>query len=71
LLTKVGTLWSGSFILSVSLCGEINYLDPRVKDPVRVVKGHQKGISTIAAKSPSLIFSASSDGLVNVWDNGS
>jgi len=32
-------------MISVSLSGYINYLDPRTPHPVRVIKGHNKPIT--------------------------
>lgn len=42
---QLGCLWSGDFMISVSLSGYINYLDARTPRPVRVVKGHNKPIT--------------------------
>ena len=42
---QLGCLWSGDYMISVSLSGYINYLDARSPHPVRVVKGHNKPIT--------------------------
>lgn len=42
---QLGCLWSGEYMISVSLSGYINYLDPRSPHPVRVIKGHNKPIT--------------------------
>jgi len=46
---QVGVIWLDEFIISVSLSGKLNYLDPQFKQaaPLRVVTGHQKTISDI------------------------
>jgi hypothetical protein len=38
-------LWSGDYLISVSLSGYINYLDPRSPNPVKIVKGHNKPVT--------------------------
>ena len=43
---QLGCLWSGNYMISVSLSGHINYLDPRTPEkPVKVVSGHNKPIT--------------------------
>ena len=44
---QLGCLWSGDFILSVSLSGYINYLDPATGKPSRILKGHNKPITKV------------------------
>jgi hypothetical protein len=41
----LGCLWSGEYLISISLSGYINYLDPRSPNPSRIVKGHNKPIT--------------------------
>ncbi len=44
---QVGCLWQGDFLLSVSLSGYINYLDPNnPSKPMRIIKGKVIGHST-------------------------
>ena len=71
---QVGCAWTGTVrtaqvLISISLNGNINYLDANVSAPTRIVKGHTKDIvaSCISADKASL-FTASIDGLVYVWD---
>ncbi|KAH9254770.1 hypothetical protein BASA81_007188 [Batrachochytrium salamandrivorans] len=46
---QVGSLWQGQYQISLSLSGDINYLDARSGNtPVRVVRGHSKGITSFA-----------------------
>merc|ERR1719229_100952 len=47
---QVGCLWMDKWIISVSLSGKINYLDPEFKQakPIRVVTGHQKTVNDVA-----------------------
>ncbi|KAJ3309639.1 hypothetical protein HDV04_005889 [Boothiomyces sp. JEL0838] len=69
---QVGTLWKGSYLISASLSGHLNYLDPRVGGkPVRIVKGHQRGITSIALGGDKKIYTGSYDGKVCAWDQGS
>ena len=45
---QLGCLWSGDFLLSVSLSGYINYLDPSSPSkPARILKGHNKPITKV------------------------
>ncbi|KAI8895270.1 WD40-repeat-containing domain protein [Globomyces pollinis-pini] len=68
---QVGTLWKGSHLISVSLSGDINYLDPRTSGkPVRVIKGHQKGITTLTLSSDKKLYSGSYDGRICSWEEG-
>lgn len=46
---QVGCLWTKNHMLSVSLSGEINYLSEQsFNSPSKVLRGHQKGITTLA-----------------------
>lgn len=69
---QLGCLWSGDFLLSVSLSGFINYLDPRSPSkPARVIGGHNKPITKMAKGSTDdsnpTILTAGSDGRVVEW----
>ena len=64
----MGNLWAGQHLLSVSLSGDINYLDPAKDKPVRTVYGHQKGITAFAVKpSDKTFYTGSYDGRVYAW----
>nr|CAI5833201.1 unnamed protein product [Callosobruchus analis] len=67
---QVSCLWQNNYLLTVSLSGFINYLD--VNDPtkpLRVVKGHNKPITSLAlSEDRSTIFTASHDGCVTRWN---
>jgi WD repeat-containing protein 1 (actin-interacting protein 1) len=66
---QVGNLWAGSHILSLSLSGDFNYLDPRQKDVVRKVYGHQKAITSFATNwKEKTFFTGSYDGRVYSWN---
>ncbi|EPZ31978.1 YVTN repeat-like/Quino protein amine dehydrogenase [Rozella allomycis CSF55] len=45
---QVGNAWNPKFINSVSLSGNINYLDERSIKPVKIICGHSKAITTSA-----------------------
>ena len=70
---QVGCLWSGPHMISVSLSGFINYLDPDKPDkPKRVVKGHNKPVTRLAASGDGkTIYTGGSDGVVTSWDSES
>jgi WD40 repeat protein len=53
---------------SVSLTGDINYLDERSGvAPVKVVQGHQKTATAMARSPGGDLYTASYDGVVNRW----
>ncbi|KAF6021051.1 WDR1 [Bugula neritina] len=65
---QVGCLWLGDFILTVSLSGNINYLDrSNPSSPSQIIKGHNKQIEGIIAAGDTL-YSADSEGKICVWD---
>lgn len=57
-------------IISVNLDGELIYLNQGKRDPVRIIQGHSKGITTLSAGSSSkdTVWSGSFDGRVCHWD---
>lgn len=69
---QVSCLWQGEHLLSVSLSGFINYLDPENSlQPLRIIKGHNKPITAIALSDDhSTIYTASHDGAVTNWNSG-
>ncbi|CAJ0904569.1 11324_t:CDS:10 [Entrophospora sp. SA101] len=58
---QVGNLWQGEYILSLSLSGDINYLDLKSPSPVKVVKGHQKAITALTRDKDGTLFTGSYD----------
>ncbi|TRY78602.1 hypothetical protein TCAL_06452 [Tigriopus californicus] len=68
---QLGCIWVNGTIISVSLSGNLNYLDPRSPPkPRMIVEGHNKPITAFAQKpdQPSRVFTGSSDGRVIQWD---
>ena len=73
---QVGVVWppnrSDGLIISLSLSGELNYLYEGKQSPQRVVQGHQKNITALAASgtdtSEPTLTTGSSDGRVCSWD---
>ena len=68
---QMGCAWSKTDqLLSLSLNGNINYLDPNSPEaPTRVVRGHVKAIVTSCLSADkSHLYTASFDGLIYVWD---
>lgn len=66
----MGCLWAGDHLVSLSLSGDLNFLDPRCPEkPCRVYSGHQKGITAFALSSDrKTIFTGSYDGRVCSWN---
>ena len=69
---QVSCLWQNNHLLSVSLSGFINYLDVNnSKTPLRVVKGHNRTITSLAVNTSSQdkeIYSGSCDGNITHWN---
>ncbi|KAK0385067.1 hypothetical protein NLU13_7545 [Sarocladium strictum] len=62
---------SDGLIISVNLRGELSYLNEGKEAPVRVINGHDKGITALIAGSDgsaSTLISGSFDGRVCQWD---
>ncbi|KAJ3125479.1 WD repeat-containing protein 1 [Nowakowskiella sp. JEL0407] len=68
---QVGTLWSGSNILSLSLNGDLNYFSETTGGISRSVKGHQRAITALTCDVKSkTLYSGSYDGRVFGWNVG-
>jgi len=67
---QVGCLWVGSELLSLSLGGDISYLDIESPNkPKKVIRGHNKFVTALVYDSNSKHFySASYDGIIIRWD---
>ncbi|KAL8927383.1 MAG: hypothetical protein Q9172_001381 [Xanthocarpia lactea] len=73
---QVGVVWphgrSDGLIISLNLDGDLTYLLEGTPSPPRVVHGHQKNITAVAASGPSApaptLFTGSSDGRICSWD---
>ncbi|KAF9422411.1 hypothetical protein BGZ94_008590 [Podila epigama] len=69
---QVGNIWKGDSLLSLSLSGDLNYLDPSTSQTSRIIKGHQKGITAFAISEDKKTFvTGSYDGRVVSWDGSS
>ena len=65
---QLGCLWQGDFLVSVSLSGCINYLDPNSGKTSRVVQGHLKTITSMATSpDKSQFFTGSYDSSALRW----
>lgn len=65
---QVGCVWLGEHLVTASLSGTLNFLDPA--DPVRPrlrVPGHTKFVTALAAASERRLYSASYEGIVCEW----
>lgn len=67
---QVGCLWSGQHLVSVSLSGFLNYLDPaNPEKPKLIVKGHNKPITAMdISPDKKTIYTGASDGTVISWN---
>ncbi|KAF9921284.1 WD40 repeat-like protein [Linnemannia zychae] len=66
---QVGNIWKGDTLVSLSLSGDLNYLDPSTNTASRVIQGHQKAITAFAISEDKKTFmSGSYDGRVMEWD---
>lgn len=69
---QVGVVWtprSDDTIISLSLTGDLNYLNLSAHQPYKVVHGHQKAITTLkVTKESKTLFTGSYDGRICKWD---
>lgn len=67
---QVACAWIGDTLISVSLSGQINYLDSEnPSKPKKVIKGHNKAIiSSCFNDDRSVMFTSSFDGSICCWD---
>ncbi|KAF9914329.1 hypothetical protein BX616_008522 [Lobosporangium transversale] len=69
---QVGNIWKGDHLISLSLSGDLNYLDPSTSKASRIVKGHQKAITAFTVPEDKKTFvTGSYDGRVVSWDGSS
>ena len=73
---QVGVVWPGGrsdgLVISLSLNGNLNYLNKGSPKPTKVISGHQKNITALAASNESgssaTLWTGSADGRVCAWD---
>lgn len=73
---QVGVVWpsgrSDGLIISLSLSGELNYLNDSSEKPIKVLSGHQKNITALAPSGVTgqdqTLFTGSSEGRICAWD---
>ena len=67
---QVGCMWTQNHVLTVSLSGQINYINPNPDaDPfIKRLKGHNKSITALEVVGDNKMVSASHDGLICHWD---
>lgn len=67
---QLGCLWQGDYLLTVSLSGNINYLDTsNPSSPKRIVKGHNKNILSLASSQDgSTLYTGSFDSRICQWN---
>eukprot|EP01083_Nonionella_stella_P195728 720729_1 len=64
---QVGCLWLENYIVSISLSGKINYLDPKFESdrPVKIITGHRTNILDISYDTKNnTIYTCDTDGRV-------
>jgi len=75
---QVGVVWasgrSDGLIISVSLSGDINYLNEGSNSPARVVSGHQKNITALTINESdtaqaATLWTGSYEGRLCAWDS--
>ncbi|KAJ7375242.1 hypothetical protein OS493_001987 [Desmophyllum pertusum] len=66
---QLGCLWQGDHLLTVSLSGNINYLDiNNPSSPRRIIKGHNKNILSLASSEDgSTLYTGSFDARICQW----
>lgn len=72
---QVGVVWpagrSDGLIISLSLSGDLNYLNTNSSKPTKVVSGHQKNITALTSVgdgSNATLWTGSSEGRLAAWD---
>lgn len=67
---QVGCLWQGPYLVALDLRGHLSYLDPHSPNtPVKVIKGHNKSIESVAYHAPSnTLYTGSYDAVVTRWN---
>jgi WD40 repeat protein len=67
---QVSCLWQGDYMLSVSVSGNINYLDKNnPNQPMRVLKGHNKNITAVECSSDAkTLHTGCYTGRVTHWE---
>lgn len=67
---QVSCIWAGDHLVSVSLSGFLNYLDPNnPSKPKKIIKGHNKPITRLALSTDrNSVYTSGIDGTVTVWD---
>jgi WD repeat-containing protein 1 (actin-interacting protein 1) len=71
---QVGVVWpprSDGLIVSLSLSGDLNYLDANSSKPTKVVSGHQKNITALChsgTEGSETLWTGSYDGRLCSWD---
>ncbi|KAF9085229.1 hypothetical protein BGX23_009844 [Mortierella sp. AD031] len=66
---QVGNIWKGDNLVSLSLSGDLNYLDPSTSKASRVIQGHQKAITAFSiSEDKQTLLTGSYDGRVMSWE---
>ena len=76
---QVGAVWpsgrSDGLIISLSLSGDLNYLNESSAKPTKIISGHQKNITALtihqSSDADTTLFTGSSDGRICSWNTAS
>lgn len=63
---QLAIIWLNDLIVSVSLAGFVNYIDPETSSISKILKGHNKPITAIAlSQDKKFIFTADFEGHIS------
>jgi len=67
---QLGCIWIGNHLISMSLNGHLNYLDPsNPSKPRLVIKGHNKFITSLAVdRNKGQVYTGDYDAIITAWD---
>uniref|UniRef100_A0A914CY87 Translation initiation factor beta propellor-like domain-containing protein n=1 Tax=Acrobeloides nanus TaxID=290746 RepID=A0A914CY87_9BILA len=71
---QLSVMWLKNFIVSVSLSGFVNFIDPETASIARIIKGHNKPITALTlSHDKKYLFTADFEGNITRWSisNGS
>ncbi|KAH7732053.1 Actin-interacting protein 1 [Aphelenchoides avenae] len=69
---QLAVVWLNKLIVSVSLAGFVNYVDPETWSISKMLKGHNKPITAVAlSQDKKFIFTADFEGHIARWDAAS
>lgn len=64
---QVGVVFAGKYIISLSLSGDLHYLEESSSEPTLSINGHQKSITALSPSGDGGFYTGSYDGRVIYW----